>query len=158
MITRNVLGGKPFAGHNHIWVGEEKFMSAAKPRQRFLLNKQKLLTLVTIMIAMVTYAGTTYSRTGQMVIDGRTFDYTYTWWSAGSPSNVTITAISPTAGEVTIPELIENAPVIAIPSFENDGEVTRVNLPTNITSIGCFAGCTNLTYINLDHVLSVIGQ
>ena len=108
---------------------------------------------VSVLVATMTEAWAYTRRNGETEIDGRTFEYTYTLYDNGV-SNVAITAISPSIGEISIPALIDGAPVTGMPSFRDNTDITRVRIPTSITSIGSyqFQNCTNLTYINIDHI------
>ena len=114
---------------------------------------KKLLMAAAVATVAIAEVLANSQRNGQVEIDGRTFEYTYTLYDNGV-SNVVITAISPSIGEISIPALIDDAPVTGMPAFRDNKNITRVTIPTSITSIGSyqFQNCTNLTYINIDHI------
>ena len=72
---------------------------------------------------------------------------------------VIITAYKGTATEVEIPNTVKDIPItkIGYGVFENDTSITKVTLPSIVTSLGdyCFYGCSNLTEIDLSNITSL---
>lgn len=73
---------------------------------------------------------------------------------------VTITGYSGTDTEVTIPEGIEDKPVVAIgkQAFEKNSTITHVTIPESVTSIGVYAfhSCTALKEVSLPEKAAMI--
>ena len=63
---------------------------------------------------------------------------------------------------ITIPEMIDGAPVTSISSeaFMNEGELRMVNLPSQLKRIGdaAFSGCSNLLNITIPKSVESIGN
>ena len=89
-----------------------------------------------------------------VVIDGRTF-YCNFFGEENVWSNVFVRSISPSTGDVFIPDDIDGAPVTDVDRFNGNG-TTSVRLPPTMTSIDSsqFANFTSLTNINLESITS----
>ena len=85
-------------------------------------------------------------------------DWTYTT----DGSNVTITGYARTKGDVVVPDVISNMPVVAIGdyAFEADVNLTNVAISSSITSIGIysFLDCLELTNITTPDSITSIGE
>ena len=94
------------------------------------------------------------------IIDGRTFEYKY--FEGTGYTNIVLYKISPTAGDIVIPDRIDGTTDIQLGTSPVGGisiagkDTTSVHLPPTVTSIydSTFKDCTSLTNINLDCVTS----
>ena len=71
---------------------------------------------------------------------------------------ITIIGYTGPGGDVTIPDMIDNLPVISIGTYAiGDSGLTSLTIPSSITNIeiGAFSGCVNLTAITMDPLNSV---
>ena len=66
---------------------------------------------------------------------------------------ITVSAYSGTSASVVIPAMTNGLPVVSVASytFEDNGTVTSVTIPVNVTNIGTYAFyyCTNLTSVSM---------
>lgn len=77
------------------------------------------------------------------------------WAYSVSDNQATITSYSGDGGEVVIPAVMNEIPVVKIGSFGKNTSVTSVTIGNSVTSIGdwAFAWCTSLTSVTLPKLL-----
>ena len=77
------------------------------------------------------------------------------WAYSVSENQATITSYSGDGGEVVIPAVMNEIPVVKIGSFGKNTSVTSVTIGNSVTSIGdwAFAWCTRLTSLTLPILL-----
>lgn len=112
------------------------------------------------LAALVALAASIAVNAGTAIIGDRSYEYTR--YTGVGYTNVSIHAISPTAGDISIPDVIGDGNVTAL-SYDQlrnlriaSNDTTSICLPVAITSIpyGCFKDCVSLTNINLECITS----
>ena len=82
------------------------------------------------------------------------------WAYSVSDNLATITSYSGDGGEVVIPAVMNEVPVVKVGSFGKNTSVTSVTIPDSVTSIGdgAFAYCTSLTSVTIGNSVTSIGD
>ena len=82
------------------------------------------------------------------------------WAYSVSDNQATITSYSGDGGEVVIPAVMNEIPVVKIGSFGKNTSVTSVTIGNSVTSIGdgAFAYCTSLTSVTIGNSVTSIGR